>query len=304
VILGALPITVYTPISVLRWLLPWDFSPTVLVTCTAAVVLFVRGGRCDAATHVTSPRWRRAAFYSGVALFYLPLQTRYDYLAQHMFWMHRLQHLMLHDVGSFLFALAAPWRQLAAGVPAAWRPALRRILLAGPVRRIYDVLQRPVIAFGFFVGLIYFWLWPSIHFRAMLSLDEYKCMNWSVALDGLLFWSLILDPRAHDEGAPMSLGARILMVLLVMVPETIIGAYLTLNQHIVYNVYAVCGRLWPIDPVVDQQIGGLIIWIPASMMCSFAALVVLRRWIHHDVRTQAARTSLGIAGRSMAQETS
>ena len=86
----------------------------------------------------------------------------------------------------------------------------------------------------------------------------------------------------------MSLGARILMVLLVMVPETIIGAYLALSQHVVYSVYAICGRLWPIDPVVDQQIGGLIIWIPASMMCSLGALVVLRRWMYHDERRHAA----------------
>jgi putative membrane protein len=260
----------------------------VLLTCTAAVVLFARGGRGNVPIRLGAARARCAAFYGGIALLYIPLQTGYDYLAQHMFWMHRLQHLMLHDVGSFLVALAAPWRRIAAGVPAAWRPALRRILLAAPIRRTYDMLQRPAIAFGLFVGLIYLWLWPDIHFRAMLSLDEYKCMNWSVAVDGVLFWSLILDPRARDQGAPMSLGARILLALLVMVPETIIGAYLALSRHVIYNVYAVCGRMWPIDPVTDQQIGGLIIWIPASMMCSLGALVVLRRWTYHDERTHAA----------------
>jgi len=146
-----------------------------------------------------------------------------------------------------------------------------------------------LIAFTLFVGLIYLWLWPSIHFRAMLSLREYKCMNWSVAVDGLLFWSLILDPRAKEEGAAMRFGPRIPLALLTMVPETIIGAYLSLHQAIVYTVYGVCGRLWPVDPVTDQQLGGLIIWIPASMMCSAAALIVLRRWIYHDERVHGRK---------------
>jgi len=123
----------------------------------------------------------------------------------------------------------------------------------------------------------------------MLSLNEFKCMNWSVALDGLLFWSLILDPRAPDQGAPMSFGARIPLVLLVMVPETIIGAYLSLHQHTLYHVYEVCGRLWPVDPVTDQQVGGLITWIPASMMCSLGALIVWSRWMYNDERVHRQR---------------
>src|SRR5665213_1866513 len=127
-----------------RWLLPWDFSPTVLLTCGIAVVLFVRGARVAAQGSSRVGAWRRIGFYAGVALFYLPLQTRYDYLAQHMFWMHRLQHFLLHDVGSFLIALSAPWQLLAAGLPAKWRPPLAKVLLHGPIRRIYDVLQQPL----------------------------------------------------------------------------------------------------------------------------------------------------------------
>jgi putative membrane protein len=220
-------------------------------------------------------------------LIYIPLQTRYDYYAQHMFWMHRLQHFLLHDFASLLVALAFPWPMLGAGLPAAWRVRLQRVWRSAPVRALYAIVTQPLVAFTLFVGLIYLWLWPSVHFRAMLSLREYKCMNWSVAVDGLLFWSLILDPRAKAEGAAMHLGPRILLALLTMVPETIIGAYLSLHTGIVYTVYAICGRLWPVDAVTDQQLGGLIVWIPASMMCSFAALIVLRRWMHYDERVRS-----------------
>lgn len=275
--------------NLLHWILPWDFSITVLVCCLSLVLLFARGTRSAVRRGAAPSHWRRTSFYVGVLLLYIPLQTRYDYLAQHMFWMHRLQHFLLHDFASFLVALAAPWPVLGEGLPAAWRGPLRRLWHSPPVRSLYAVVTQPLIAFTLFVGLIYLWLWPSIHFRAMLSLREYKCMNWSVAVDGLLFWSLILDPRDKPEGAAMRFGPRIPLALLTMVPETIIGAYLSLHQGIVYTVYEVCGRLWPVDPVTDQQLGGLIVWIPASMMCSAAALIVLRRWMYQDERVRGPK---------------
>ncbi len=284
----------------LHWLLPWDFSVTVLAFCLSMVVLFVRGTRARALHHAALSRWRQTSFYLGILLLYVPLQTRYDYLAQHMFWMHRLQHFLLHDFASFLVALAAPWPVLGAGLPASWRSSLRRLWSSPAVRSVYAVVTQPLVAFTLFVGLIYLWLWPSVHFRAMLSLREYKLMNWSVALDGLLFWSLILDPRAQDQGAAMRLGTRIPLALLTMVPETIIGAYLSLHRGTVYTVYEVCGRLWPVDAVTDQQIGGLITWIPASMMCSAAALIVLRRWMYHDERVRnGAAAAVAVTGSSV-----
>jgi putative membrane protein len=66
---------------------------------------------------------------------------------------------------------------------------------------------------------------------------------------------------------------------LIMLPQIGIGAYIALSDTILYDVYAVCGRAWPISPLVDQQIGGLITWIPASMMSVIGILIVLRLWM-------------------------
>jgi putative membrane protein len=276
--------------NLLHWLLPWEFSPAVAVCCASAVALFARGRtqRTAGPDHVS--RWRQTAFYLGTALIYGALQTRFDYLAQHMFWVHRLQHLLLHHLAPFLLALSAPWTTISAGLPARWRVPLHAALLSTPVHRAYDILQQPLIALALFVGLIYFWLWPSIHFRAMLNAVEYEWMNWSMVLDGLLFWWLILDPRSREDGARIGFGIRIPIVLLAMVPQLLIGAYLSLHKRAIYDVYAVCGRLWPIDALTDQQIGGLITWIPASMMSVLASLIVLRRWMYNDTRMHASRT--------------
>ena len=277
--------------NLLRWMLPWEFSPTVLVSCVLTVTLFARGVRLEAAAGRSTWWLRQVGFYLGMVLVYVPLQTHLDYYAQHMFWIHRLQHMFLHHVGPFLIALSAPWHVIVAGLPVTSRTRLRSFWFGTPVRQIYQFLQQPFIAYLMFTGLIYFWLWPSIHFNAMLDATEYRWMNWSMVIDGLLFWWLMFDPRSREQGARMGFGARIPLVLLAMVPQLFLGAYLSLHSQVIYSVYAICGRLWPINPVTDQQLGGLIIWIPSSMMSVVASLIMIRQWMYNDARVRGAKAN-------------
>jgi putative membrane protein len=53
---------------------------------------------------------------------------------------------------------------------------------------------------------------------------------------------------------------------------------IALSSKILYNVYSVCGRAWPISPITDQEIGGLITWIPSAMMSVLGILLVIRLW--------------------------
>jgi putative membrane protein len=277
--------------SVLDFLLPWEFSPTVLLSCAGAVVLYLRGVRRRRAAGHPEGLWRPSAFVLGVGLVYFVMQTHYDYLSQHMFFVHRVQHLVLHHLGPFLIMLAVPQPTLAAGLPDwLYRRALVPLWSNAWVQRLYRVVQSPLVAPLLFVGLIYFWLTPSIHFDAMLSAGRYKAMNWSMVIDGLLFWYLILDPRSRGEGALLGFGARIIVLWLIILPQIALGAYIGLSKSVIYDVYDVCGRAWPLDPLTDQQVGGLVTWIPSSMMSVVAMLIVLRFWMHsEDTRNARAR---------------
>ncbi|MGA8007439.1 MAG: cytochrome c oxidase assembly protein, partial [Burkholderiales bacterium] len=223
---------------------------------------------------------RRIGFFSGLALIYFVMQTHYDYLSQHMFYIHRLQHLVLHHTGPFLIALSQPQAVIARGLPQRLHdrvlaPAWRHPLVQG----VYRLLQNWFVAPVLFVGLIYLWLTPEIHFYAMLNGPLYHVMNWSMLLDGLLFWFLMLDPRSKAQGALLGLGPRIGVLLVAAVPQLLIGADIALATHDLFNVYGVCGRAWAIDPLEDQQLGGLITWIPAGMMHVIGTLVVLSYWM-------------------------
>ncbi|WP_447043257.1 cytochrome c oxidase assembly protein [Vreelandella sp. H-I2] len=258
------------------YLLPWEFSPIWTLVCLAGAGLYVRGlvhrRRCGKHDGF----WHPFAFLLGVVAIYAVSQTHFDYLAQFMFFVHRGQHLVLHHLAPFLIALAAPLPVLAAGLPH-WVNGLPGFsMVARGLRPGYRLLQHPVVAPLLFVGLIYFWLIPHIHFDAMLSHRLYQLMNWSMLLDGLLFWWLILDPRSPEKGG-LGYGARIIALLAVVPPQMLLGAYLTFSNAVLFDVYAVCGRAWPLAPLTDQRLGGLITWIPATMMSVLAILIIISR---------------------------
>lgn len=268
--------------SFVTWLAPWDFSPTILVVSVLACIMYLAGLWSGATPGI----WRNISFFSGVVLAYAVLQTHFDYYAQHMFWIHRLQHLVLHHVAPFLIMLPVPQAVMKSGMPARLRRPLVSLWQSRGMRLIYRAIQQPFLAAFVFVGLIYYWLIPSVHYMAMLDVSQYDLMNWSMLLDGLFFWWLILDPRSPQEGARTGFGVRMLILWAIMIPQLILGAYISLSSTDLYSVYAVCGRIWPISPITDQHIGGLITWIPSCMMSAVAALIVFNRW------TRRGRTML------------
>ena len=274
----------------LHYLAPYEFYIEVVAFCAVAVIAYARGLVVRRREGLPVHAAPAIGYFVGVILVYAVMHTWLDYLSQYMFWVHRTQHLVLHHLGPFLIVLGRPHEVLPHALPPRARARGARILRHPLVRLPYRIVQQPVIASVLFVGLIYFWLTPAIHFDAMLSNDLYRVMNGSMVVDGLLFWWLIVDPRGSLDGG-LAFGTRILMLWMVMIPQIAIGAYIGLHGSILYDVYAVCGRAWPISGMLDQRLGGLITWIPGAMMSVLGALVVFRHWLRESERAEARRTS-------------
>lgn len=249
---------------------PYEFSWPIWLAVTLSAYWTWRG-LARLAPAARPARWRQAAFWAGLVLLYAVTQTQFEYLAQRMFFTNRLQHVAMHHVGPVLIALSACGPALLAGAPA-W---LRRLVALRPLRAIYHGLQQPAVAVTLFVGLFFFWLIPPVHFTAMLDPVLYQVMNWSMVLDGILFWALVLDTRPAPP-ARVGWGFRAALAVGVMFPQIVLGALITFARVDLFPYYAFCGRYFPsIGAVTDQQIGGIVIWIPPAMMSVLAVLVVV-----------------------------
>lgn len=250
----------------------------ILVVAVAAI-LYLRGS-------LRRPPgvWRQVAFWTGLAMIYAMLHTHLDYYAQREFFVHRAQHVLLHHLAPFLIVLAVPGQTLRAALPLGFRARVWRPLThSAPYRFVFDVLFNPVVASVLFFGIILFWLWPSIQFVAMLDWRWYRAMNWSVTIDGLLFWWLVLDRRPSPP-ARQAPARRVLTSLVVALPQILLGAWITFAHTDLYPIYALCGRAFlSISTMESQRLGGIILWIPAAMMSAVGALLAFRNWLRLSV---------------------
>jgi putative membrane protein len=272
---------------------PWEFSFSWFFATAFPIWWYFRG-LARTSQDLRPSIWRSGAFLVGVIAIYIVLQTHFEYLAEHMFFLNRLQHVVMHHGGPLLISLAWPWRTMLRGMP----ENIRRIAEGPAVCRFLRIMRQPLLAAVLFVGLVAFWLVPAIHFRAMLDPRLYLAMNWSMVVDGILFWSLVLDPRPAAE-AHVSFGVRAALSASVMFPQILIGAIIALSRNDLYAFYTWCGRIFPsISAMDDQNYGGLIVWIPPAMMSVMGLLLVLNALRLSEEAGQPAPADGDISARS------
>jgi putative membrane protein len=256
--------------ALLPFWMPWDFSWVEYLSVVLSAWWFLRGVRCSS-TDERPALWRQVSFLLGLVLIYAVLQTHFDYMAQHEFFLNRIQHIFMHHLGPFLLALAWPGETLKRGMPL----TIRRIFEWPPLVRAIWYVQQPMLAGLLFVGLVYLFLIPAVHFRAMIDPRLYAVMNWSMVADGILFWLLVLDPRPSPP-ARCSFAVRMVLPFAVMFPQIAIGAYIAFSPAGLYPYYDLCGRLFPaVTAATDQHTGGIIVWIPAGMMSAIGFMTAL-----------------------------
>ena len=254
----------------ISWLNPWEFSPTFLICFVLAGWLFVRGQRVRKVSVA-----RKALFWSGMVLLYLSMHTVLDYYAERMFFMHRIQHLVLHHMGPLVLMAAYPGSVMRAGMPLYWRTRLHQFNRTAFGKAVIAVLTNPIFVPALFVFLVLIWLIPSVQFYSMLDWRLYRIMNWSVVISGFMYWNLILDRRPCPPAA-MSPGGRVMSPIVTMAPQMVAGAIIAFTERDLYPLFDLCGRAMPMSAQTDQSIGGITMWVPAAMTEVVGLLIALR----------------------------
>jgi putative membrane protein len=260
--------------NLLKWLVPWESSWLFLASFLCACALYWRGCR-----ELRVSLGRRLAFWTGMAVVYLSLHTYFDFYAEHEFFMHRIQQLLLHHLAPLMIVASYPGPVLRAGLPLRWRiRALQPALRSWPWRVVSAVLLNPAIATGLFVAFVLVWLIPSMQTLAMLDWRVYRFMNWSMIVSGFVYWWLILDHRPRPPGR-MIPGLRVLSPGLTMAPQILAGAIITFSRSDLYPIFEICGRAFNFNVFTGQLIGGIIIWVPAATIETMGGLLAMRQWL-------------------------
>jgi putative membrane protein len=259
--------------TLLKWIVPWEFSWLFLATFVLACVLYVRG-----AARLRVSRGRQLSFWTGMVMIYLSLHTYFDYYAEHEFFMHRIQQVLLHHLAPLLIIASYPGTVLRAGLSLPLRVRLRAAQRTWPARLASAVLLNPAFATLTFVAFILVWLIPHMQTLAMLDWRIYRFMNWSMVVSGFIYWWLVLDHRPRPPGR-MTPGLRVLSPGITMTPQILAGAIVTFSKTDLYPIFEICGRAFTFNVLTGQLVGGVIMWVPAAIIESIGALLALRQWL-------------------------
>ncbi len=274
--------------SIAHGLLPDDTSPwmawnlTLSITLPLAfiVLVYLRGWWKRSRRGKPASPGQALAFFLGMVCFHIALQSPIEPLSNHFLFIHQVEHLLLRVLGPLLTILAMPLAALIQGLPRSIRHhVLVPVVRNRVIQTLYGFFSHPLVAPLLFLATLIFWQVPSIHDLAVQDRLLHELMHLSMIVSGFFFWWLIADPR---KTARLPLGIRLIALWVVTVPNTLLGAWITLAKSPLYNVYDVLQGRWDVDRLFDQQLGGLLIWGPGAMMGVIGTAVILFLWIRSD----------------------
>ena len=268
----------------------WQFEPEIVAGLLIAALLYVSGVRRGA----KAGWWRHVLFFAGLVALAAALLSPIEPLADHVFAIHQIEHMLLRSIGPMLILLSQPQAALMRGMPS-WlrRGAVGPIVASRGVRRTFGFFSNPAVATFLFIGISWFWMIPRWHDIAILNEPIHYSWHVSLLVSGLFFFSAIFDPRPAPAGP--RLGVRLVMFWCAAMGNILLGAFLTFKAVPIYHAYDVMGRMFGLDALTDEQIGGLTMWIPGCMMFATSAILILHRWGVDEERAHARRQRLATA---------
>ena len=272
----------------------WTFEPWVVALLLASLGLYglgylrlrTRGRR----GRVVRAR-QLAAFGLGwltlVAAFASPL----DALSAALFSAHMVQHELLMIVAAPLLVLGRPLALWLWALPPRSRHAIGAAVRMRAWRGIWRVLCRPAVAWLLHAAALWAWHMPRLFEAALASPGLHALQHASFLLSALLFWWTVFGEAARRDES----GYAMLSLFTTMVHTGALGALLTLAPGLWYPAYVEPASALGVDPLLDQQLGGLVMWVPGGLAYLLAALMTSARWLMR--RAPAALVPNGVAAR-------
>jgi putative membrane protein len=250
----------------------WDLHPSVLIGLVLLGGLYVFLGGLHA------PRRRVAAFAGALLVLLLALNGPLHDLSDHyLFSAHMVQHLVLTLVFPPLLLYGTP----------AW--VLRPLLVPRPVFGFAAWATRPLPAALLFLAPITLWHFPAFYEAALRHHGLHIVQHLVFMATSVLMWWPVLSPVA--ELPRISYPAQMGYLFLLGIPMSVVGALITLSDRVLYPFYAAAPppRVWELTPIADQQIGGLLMWVPGTFVLWLAMTVVWFRWAARGEREDVDR---------------
>lgn len=260
------------------WGEDWSWEPGIVVPLFAGLALYATGAVRQRGW--SRLRWRHASFAAGWGSLFFALASPIHELGEQLFSAHMLQHEIMILVSAPLIAAAHP------GVTCLWAFAPRhRSSVGGWIHRVENApalrfVTAPLNAWILEAAALWLWHIPALYQATLASDWIHAAQHLSFFLTAVLFWSALYGMGRSST----NFGAAILYVFGTAVHCSALGALLTFSRVLWYPAYANTTQRWGLLPIQDQQLGGVIMWVPSGFVFIVIALALLAKWIAESDR--------------------
>ncbi len=227
------------------------------------------------------------AFFIGILTLAVALASPLDAMAEALFSGHMVQHLLLILVAAPCCVLGAPVLPMLWALPRARRRALARWWhRRAALRAIAHTAAAPGVVFAAHTAALWFWHFPAPYQAALEQPVMHAIEHLSFFGTAALFWWTVAPPTGRRRASE---GAGILLISGTLMQGGALGAVLMLARAPWYPAHAEGARAWGLTLLEDQQLAGILMWVPASLVYVAAAAWLFLRWMRRDERAHAAQ---------------
>jgi putative membrane protein len=245
--------------------LRWTIHPSTVIGIVALGALYGVGLRSAARAGDAPTLAQRAAFAAGLVVLFAALNGPiHDLSDSYLFSAHMVQHLLLTMLVTPLLIVGMSSSML--------RPILARPVLSAIARR----LTAGPAAFAIFNVTLIAWHLPPLYNLAMVDHGVHIVQHLCFLAASVLMWWPLLSPI--PELPPLPRPLQMLYICLLMIPMSVVGMIITYADEVLYPAYESAPRISGLSPQQDQLVGGLIMWIPGSLIYIAILTVVFFKW--------------------------
>jgi cytochrome c oxidase assembly factor CtaG/cytochrome c2 len=269
----------------------WTWEPVTIGLLLVSVVLYARGAtmlwRRAGRGHGTT-LWQTIAFFAGLATVGAALLSPIAWLSDVLFSVHMTQHEILMLISAPLLVFGQPLFVSLWALPSAWRTRLLGGVRQRAVVAAWRAITSPLAAFVLHAAALWIWHIPELYQAALDHEGIHALQHASFLLTAALFWWGMVHGRYGRSGY----GLSVLYVFLTAVHSSVLGALMTIAPLPWYKEYVHAGAPWGIDALEDQQLAGLLMWVPSGLIFIVLGLALLAAWLgESDRRASLGRTA-------------
>jgi putative membrane protein len=240
-------------------------------------------------------RRRAALFVAGLGAVAAALAPPLDAASGRRFSAHMTQHLLLMLAAAPLLVAARPGALLFESLPVPTRARLGRTLHRSGWRIVRRLATNPVVVLTISVGGFWAWHMPRLYEAALSNAAVHVLEHGTFLAGSFLFWSVVLDPGPKRR---LGLGATCVFVFAAMLTNIWLAAGLTFATTPIYAAYqGPAAGAAAASALADQQLAGVIMWVPADIIYFVTLLALFRRLLRElEARMRRRESAPAVVG--------